>query len=218
MIYRYKSPRILLASVALMSGLGSASGGEGMRFVVVAVRQLSDVAVSPSGIEAGGVELGAELVEGASLRWVDGKVCESWEKEEAACEPLGMDDPMLADVYFQIGESAESRCIRYRATAGDVGVVRIVDEQLRLIAAPAGSPAYVLERVLSAADGLALEEALVERKFDPGTVDGIIDEKTRTALGFYLEYRGLEYRFATPVVSVAVFEELVGRAPVPLKS
>ncbi len=58
---------------------------------------------------------------------------------------------------------------------------------------------------------MEFEAKLLDMKFDPGPVDGIVDSDTRAAMGLYLEYRGAVYRPLAPALSSALFEEIVGR-------
>ncbi|MGJ8654410.1 MAG: hypothetical protein ACSHX8_14210 [Opitutaceae bacterium] len=183
-------------------------------FLVISARNSSDVAMTaPAMGAASETHIGAKLVEGASLVWFDGTIYEDWDVEQLRCLPQGMNDPMFEDVYYSQMKGAGGRCVSYNSNGQQVGVVTQVDSQLRLIAAPAGSPVYVLEKPLTQTDAKAFEATLKDMKFDPGPVDGVIDSKTRVAIGFYLEYRGHEYRPLNPAISTALFAELVGRLP-----
>lgn len=183
-------------------------------FVVIAARSPSDVAMTaPAMGQAAAVQIGAMLVESSSLTWIDGSEYQDWTVQQLRCLPQGLNDPMFADVYYSQIKGAGGRCVSYNSDGQQVGVVTQVDSQLRLIAAPAGSPVYVLEKALTQKDAKDFEAVLKDMKFDPGPVDGVIDSNTRAAIGFYLEYRGHEYRPLNPAISTALFSELVGRLP-----
>lgn len=182
-------------------------------FVVIAARSPSDVAMTapPIGAEPA-VQIGAKLSTGETLTWVDGATYSKWHSEWLRSLPLSHGDPMFEDVYYPDFKNS-SKGYRYTSKGEEIGVVFHVDSQLRLIAAPAGAPIYILERPLNSKDAKDFEAVLKDMKFHPGPVDGVIDAKTRAAIGFYLEYRGHEYRPLHPAISTALFSELVGRLP-----
>jgi len=178
---------------------------------VVAMRSPSDVAMAHAPGAPVQSLLGRELVLGKQLQWIDGKTHDQWKSVRIDTTPLGRGDPMFADVYWEPeGAAGDSRTLRYQLDGQAIGTVVFVDTQLALISAPGGSPVYVLEKGLSREMALQVETALQDRKFDPGPVDGVIDEQTRRALGFYYDYLGLEYRFKPPVISTAILRELIG--------
>jgi hypothetical protein len=181
-------------------------------FVLVATRSSSDVAMTAPPM-ASSVPVDAKLSIGESLTWIDGTTYLNWEVTSLRARPLGMGDPIFADIYYQMGDRSALEALRYISDKDAIGIAYKVDSQVRLIAAPGGSPIYVLQRPLSQTDAMALEAELKDMKFDPGPVDGVIDAETRRALGFYLEYRGHLYRPMNPVISTAFFYELVGRLP-----
>lgn len=200
----------VLLLVILMAGCDNVSE-ETVTYEVVAMRNPSDVAMTMAPGIPQESRLGGKLIVGKKLTWIDGKTYAKWERGHASELPMGFRDPMLGDIYWQpLGTPGETRTERYRAGDELVGQVVYVDSQLALISEPAGAPVYVLEKALSKETALRMERALNDRKFDPGPVDGVIDEQTRRALGFYLEYLGVKYRFKTPVISSALLRELVG--------
>lgn len=183
-------------------------------FVVIGSRSPSDVAISaPTSIAKSKVRIGATFATSDTLRWIDGMIYLNWKSTSSRVLPLGINDPLFGDIYYQMKDRSAIEALQYRSGSHYVGVVYKVDSQLRLIAAPAGSPVYILERPLTKQDGLDLEMVLKEMKFDPGKVDGVIDAQTRSAIGLYLEYRGGSKRPLNPVISTALFSELVGRLP-----
>lgn len=185
---------------------GSAGG-----YVVVAARRPSDVAMpAPAPGDKNPVQIGNFLIEGDKLQWIDGKKFGEWAKMEGTTSTM-TNDPMFADVYYGLKLKQEPR-FEYTAGGKSVGWVHVVDSRIRLVPAPAGSPVYILEKPLSEKEAKGLEAKLKDMKFDPGPVDGVIDHKTRTALGFYLEYKGLKHRFKTPCISAKLLEEILGRS------
>lgn len=183
-------------------------------YAVVAIRNLSDVAMPAMGLRHSKIEQGQVLKLGERMQWIDGKVHTDWQKATLNSRVLGLGDPMLSDVYYGIQTAAGvGDAVRFSANDREIGVVYWVDSRVGLVVEPAGSPVYVLERSLSKDDALLLEKQLADMKFDPGIVDGVVDASTRRALGFYLDYLGLPYRFKTPVVSDRLFESVTGRRP-----
>ena len=205
------APAILILSlVSLMTGCDYFSD-EPTSYEVVAMRNPSDVAMTMSPGGPSEDAMGKSLILDKELTWIDGQSHANWESGDVATFPLGRSDPMFGDVYWEPeGVSAKIRTVRYLIGDEEIGRVVYVDAQLALISDPAGAPVYILEKGLSEETALALEAALEDRKFSPGPVDGVIDEQTRRALGFYYEYLGLKYRFKTPVISSAILKELVG--------
>lgn len=182
-------------------------------YKVVAVRQLGDVAMTAPLVSSGS-QVGDQLVIGEHLVWLDGTAHNDWVATALRTSPLNMGDPILADAYFGLKTAADvAQAQRYASAGKEVGIVYWVDARIGLVAAKNGSPVYVLERPLTRSDGRLLEKALNDMKFSPGVVDGVIDSSTRSALGFYLEYRALPYRYASPVISEALFEAITGQKP-----
>ena len=70
------------------------------------------------------------------------------------------------------------------------GVYRIL-RQLLLVALCALPPAVVLAVELSDKEAEEIEQLLAALNFDPGTVDGVVDARTRTAIGLYQEFAAL---------------------------
>ncbi len=135
-----------------------------------------------------------------------------WSEEWLRALPLGRLDPMLEDVYYgQSSNSEIKRPVLYSFNGHVIGTVYWVDDRLGLVAAKSGSPVYILEAPLTLEEGRLLESKLSDMQLDPGPVDGVIDASTRRALGFYYESRGLDYRFATPVISTALLQALIGQ-------
>lgn len=88
----------------------------------------------------------------------------------------------------------------------------------------AGSPAALAQQSLPREDLLALEQALAQLNFDPGKIDGTVDEQTRSAVRLYQEFAALEPNgeitksLIAEVRSVAEsFKDLRG-APAPAES
>lgn len=183
-------------------------------YEVVAIRSLSGVAMPPMQLREADIEKGQRLLIGDAFQWLDGILYTDWNSVELDEPPLAMRDPILADVYFKLNHASDVRKPSlYSAGAKELGRVYWIDTRVGLLVEPHGSPVYVLERSLSLMDALQLEVALKDMKFDPGAVDGVIDASTRKALGFCLEYWGLPYRFAPPVISDRMFEAITGRRP-----
>ncbi len=200
----------LLLLVCLLAGCDYFAD-EPVTYRLVAMRNPSDVAMPLTPPMPGVGVADQALIVGRSLTWLDGSTYPKWENAEVATYPAGRSDPMFGDVYWEPeGVFAAIRTVRYLADEEEIGTVLYVDDQVALVTAPAGAPVSILEKPLSEETALALEAALKDRKFDPGPVDGVIDEQTRRALGFYYEYLGLKYRFKTPVISSAILRELIG--------
>jgi tetratricopeptide (TPR) repeat protein len=88
----------------------------------------------------------------------------------------------------------------------------------------AGSSAALAEQALPREDLLALEQALAQLNFDPGKIDGTVDDQTRAAVRLYQEFAALEpdgeitQSLISEIRSVAEsFKDLRG-APAPAES
>ncbi|PXA05300.1 hypothetical protein DDZ13_00095 [Coraliomargarita sinensis] len=151
---------------------------------------------------------------GEQLHWLDDARYEEWDSVVLRTRPLGMDDPILADVYYGISSADELKGAK-RYTAGDqtIGLIYWVDGRIGLISAAAGNPVYVIERKLHRSEALQLEQSLVTRGFDPGKVDGVIDAATRAAINSYLESTGLPYRYETPVITEQIYKSITQNPP-----
>ncbi len=66
-----------------------------------------------------------------------------------------------------------------------------------------------LARELSVEELVELERLLAELNFDPGQIDGVVDERTRTAVGLYQEFAALPVDGAPSVTLLAELRQVV---------
>ncbi len=66
-----------------------------------------------------------------------------------------------------------------------------------------------LARELSVEELTEFERLLAELNFDPGQIDGVVDERTRTAVGLYQEFAALPVDGAPSVTLLAELRQVV---------
>jgi len=182
-------------------------------FEVIDMRRARDVAMPAPPPIIQQDFLGNRLAVGEQLQWIDGSVFERWMGIETRERALSYGDPIFADVYYGLNDASEvRRPVRYSKDQKVIGTVYWVDSRIGLIADPAGSPVYVLERDLSEVVAKQFEAALLKKGYSPGEIDGVIDQSTRAALAQLLDAEGLPYRFANPAISEAVLELVLSEA------
>ena len=74
-----------------------------------------------------------------------------------------------------------------------------------------------LARELSVEELAELERLLAELNFDPGKIDGVVDARTRTAVGLYQEFAALPVDGAPSAALLAELRQVV-RAFVDMKA
>ena len=109
-----KNPHVLpiLSLVILMNGCVKLAE-EPLTYEVVGIRNLSDVAMAMTPVAPEKNLSGKRLIIGEKLTWIDGQIFEDWERSDVSQPPMGFNDPILADVYWQ--RSGAAGCVITRA-------------------------------------------------------------------------------------------------------
>ena len=68
--------------------------------------------------------------------------------------------------------------------------MHIVDDRVLVAKSATGSTYFLLEKPLEHEDAFRLEQGLQRAGFDPGPVDGIVDDATRRAVAAYAMQHG----------------------------
>lgn len=185
-------------------------------FTVVAVRMASDVASTAPDETTSRWPGNRTVTFDGTLKWIDGSRCSQWSLKVRKTAPVNISDPNLSDT--QIGPKPDNEDARLNQPADLVCGSRraldalvIVDRHLIVVPEPGGRWIWILEKQLDREQALAVEQALKSRGFDPGPIDGILDTKSREALGFYTETLGVPFRFAVPVIGENLLTRLTGR-------
>lgn len=182
-------------------------------FVVVDLRVASDVAAPLDSNE----QVRARSLLGATVRfadgvtWTDGRTCEV--RQDTATSVPAQVDPNLSDLQIVPGSTDIRRnwpfvidCLG--RSAGDVWRALAVDDRV-LVARSGSSTVYlVLELPMAPEEGRRMKQGLLAAGFDPGPIDGPLDERARTAIAAYARAKGAKYRFATGIVTRNVLDAL----------
>ena len=187
-------------------------------YEVVAVRRASDVAVTLGSQEDDRLRrlVGAHVSVGGSNRWYDDRICPSSIRiVSAAGSTVNLDDPNLSDLRVAPGpnDGRVNRALSMDCGARPISsIIHLVQIDGRVVVERAlNSSAYViLEAPLDAGTARRLEDGLAKAGFDPGPVDGTVDERTRRAVALYAQGKGAAFAFDRGVITANVLAALAG--------
>ena len=185
-------------------------------YIVVAVRNASDVAAPLSSPDKADSAIGETISLLSNGLAMSGLGCDSWEISEQEHDVATVSDPMLADINMAPADSPLS--------AGDQRIMKSYDYQCegepflnvlhvddRVIVIPWGNSSkyLVAEKPLSAEQIAQLQKQLKSMKFYTGDITGVIDEPTRLAIKFWAEYRSDDdYSFYRPAITENLLDTL----------
>lgn len=204
-----------LAAVLLAAAAVALPAG---KYEVVGVRRASDVAVTLASQDDDRLRrlVGTHTSIGGSNRWYDDRLCpQSLKLAGAAGSVVNLDDPNLSDLKVVPGPT-DARVNRSLST--DCGarpissIAHVVQIDGRVLVERAlNSTAYVImEAPLDLATARRVEDGLARAGFDPGPVDGTIDERTRRAVALYANAKGAAFAFDRGVITNNVLTALTG--------
>ncbi|MDQ3124302.1 MAG: peptidoglycan-binding protein [Pseudomonadota bacterium] len=204
---------ILLAALAT-AGAGPVSGPAG-RYDVVAVRASSEVAGTPEAMRDPTLRalVGQRMTFESRMAWYDGRVCASGRTRPSTEAWPHLAEPNLSDLQVAPGPTDhrvnQTMVIDCGGSAYDeITPFLMVDRRVLVMRSRNGVAYVVLERPLNRGQARAVERGLVRAGFDPGPVDGRIDNQTRRAIALFGRSQGAEYAFDQGVLTENVVAAL----------
>lgn len=190
-------------------------------YEVVGVRRASDVATTLASQDDDRLRrlVGTHASIGGSNRWYDARICpQSLRLRGDAGSAVNLDDPNLSDLKIAPGpgDARVNRALSMDCGARPAGsIIQLLQIDGRVVVERAlDSTAYViLEAPLDAGAARRMEDGLAKAGFDPGPIDGIVDERTRRAVALYAQSKGAAYAFDRGVITANVLAALTGSAP-----
>ena len=185
-------------------------------YVAVSLRRSGNVA-SPAFIDNEATNLiGKKVFFGNELRWLEKGNCKTWKTVEGGNDAgFYLSDPILSDVTLAPleGETSQGdqRILKtVDLYCGDEMLERlfVIDKRVFIISSRSGATNIIFEKPLSEAESEKFQLQLKDMKFYSGDITREMDAKSRTAIAFYAEYRGAEYRFADPVITENLLDGL----------
>ncbi len=143
---------------------------------------------------------------GATLRWIDGRVCQRWSATPFKGLPFDLHDRNLSDMLIgPIDQRPERRLnalFRLTCDGAELSWLLAVDERVAIVRSANGASFAIL--VLRPSPELVrrIQDGLRKQQLYNGAATGIMDELTQVALASYAERRGAGYRFM-PVAPTA---------------
>lgn len=204
---------LVVMTLASMSPGNADPLGVSGNFAVVDLRTASDVAAPANPNERANLMalLGATIRFGESVTWTDGRKCEASEDKGAAA-PAQV-DPNLSDLQIAPGSADRRRNRRFLINcpgraSGEVWQGLAVDDRVLVARSGASTTYLVLEMPVTSEESQHLKRGLLAAGFDPGPIDGPIDERARTAVAAYAHAHGARYTFATGIITQNVLDAL----------
>ncbi len=176
----------------------------------VTSRQASDVAATADW--AASPPVSAISMGEAGLVWHDGSQCSTgWSSVKRDAPTINGHDPILADSQILPARDGapDARTNQgYDIVCGQTLVGRLtrIDGRVIAVSSANGASIHLFQKELSKDERNRISDALNRFKFlETSAPDA---DTLNRALGFYLDYRGVPYRFAAPVITENLMEDL----------
>lgn len=205
-------PLLLAALIALGAGPPQTPSG---RYVVVAVRASSEVAGTLEAMRDPALSalVGRPMTFGRRFAWYDGRTCASGHMRPSEEGWPHLAEPYLSDL--QVTPAPTDHRLNYTMVIDcggraydQITPLLIVDRRVLVMRSRNGVAYVVLERPLNRRQAAAVERGLVFAGFDPGPIDGRIDERTRRAAALFAQAHGADYAFQHGVFTENLVEAL----------
>lgn len=171
-------------------------------YVVVAVRASSDVAGTLEAMRDPALHslVGRRMTFGRAVSWYDGRSCAAGQMRASEEGWPHLAEPYLSDLQVSPGPADHRLNHAMVIDCGgrayrEITPFLMVDERVLVMRSVNGTAYVVLERPLSRGQARAVERGLARAGFDPGPVDGRIDDRTRRAVALFARSQGAEYAF-----------------------
>ncbi len=183
-------------------------------FVLVDIRRSAD-AIGPPEDPSLKWDIGQTLSLAESLTLPDGSGCPSWSAAQADGPAVNIADPILSDTQIgpidstrSAGDRVLNRSLELRCGAESALVVLQVDRRVLVTSSPSGLSYLVFEAPLNSTQLQALQGQLQSMKYLEEEPSGEWTDATRSALAYYAEYRGAEYRFHRAAITENLLDGL----------
>lgn len=205
---------VLVAAAAAHRAWAEQPGDPHGRFAVVALRSASDVATTARAREAEMTNeyLGAGVrFSGTNVTWLKGRKCEVRSAETSSSARV---DRNLSDLQIVLDASRDRRVNRgfvvdcLGRAPSEVWDVLAVDDRTLVARAGSSTTYLVLEMPLTPEESRRVKRGLRAAGFDPGPIEGPLDERARAAVAAFAFAKGAAYRFATGIITRNVLDAL----------
>ena len=209
------SKRLVLSAAIAAMGLPLLSPSFGQpaleldgSYEVVGFRAASNVATTRAMQEANWRQelIGVALDFGSFQAWFDGSICLAGRVAASDQASIWLEEPNLSDLQVAPGPEDHRTNIHAMVDCGarpasSIKPLLIVDGRVLVTTSDDGATYFILEKPLSSEVALAFERELLDQGFNPGSVDGVVDEATRMAVAELAQSLGAEFRFQRGVIT-----------------
>lgn len=180
---------LVAATVAAATHADATERGLTGQYVVVAFREITDPEF-PDLEDYNDQDWIGRIVDFDALTyWFDGDPCPVSHTANSDELFVDLDDPALSDLLLSYSSAAEThRTVRSMSldcggrAISSVKLIVQLDKRVLVTTTYESNTIAILEKPLDAKEALQFEAALSATGYDPGAVDGVIDEGTRNAI------------------------------------